>query len=60
MQVGGALSRNLQGFTAYIYVPTVVLTVLSHTHRVSKREEEELEYKRNVYQLAREHEKVRE
>ena len=39
-------------------IATVVLTVLSRPHRVSKREEEELDYKKNVYQLAREHEKV--
>ena len=34
------------------------MTVLSRPHRVSKRETKELDYKKNVYQLAREHEKV--
>ena len=37
---------------------TVIVTVLSHPHRVSKRETKEFEYKKDVYQLAREHEKV--
>ena len=36
----------------------VVVTVLSRPHRVSKRETKEFEYKKDVYQLAREHEKV--
>ena len=37
---------------------TVIVTVLSRPHRVSKRETKELDYKKNIYQLAREHEKV--